>query len=60
MVLAGAPVFLFKLLGILAFLWIGSPVASHLVARTELLTDDDAKNYIVIPEEAEENEHDVF
>lgn len=60
MVFADAPVYLFKLLGVLAFLWIGSPVASHLVCRTELLTDDDAKQFIVIPKEAEENEHDVL
>ena len=60
MVFAGAPVYLFKLLGIIAFLWIGSPVASHLVCRTELLTDKDAKNHIVVPKEAEGNEHDVF
>ena len=60
MVFARAPVFFFKLLGILAFLWIGSPVASHLVCRTELLTDDDAKQYLVIPKEAEDHEHDVL
>ncbi|MBR0443853.1 MAG: monovalent cation/H(+) antiporter subunit G [Clostridia bacterium] len=60
MVLAGAPVYLFKLLGILAFLWVGSPVASHLVCRTELLTDQDVKKHIVISEEAEGHEHDVL
>ena len=60
MVFAGAPVYLFKLLGVLAFLWIGSPVSSHLVCRTELLTDDDWKQYIAIPKEAEEHEHDVL
>ncbi len=60
MVFAKVPVYLFKLLGIIAFLWIGSPVASHLVCRTELLTDKDAKNHIVVPKEAEGNEHDVF
>ena len=60
MVFASAPVYLFKLLGVLAFLWIGSPVSSHLVCRTELLTDDDAEHHVVIPKEAEEHEHDVF
>ena len=60
MVFAGAPVYLFKLLGILAFLWIGSPVSSHLVCRTELLTDDDAKKHVSIPKEAEDHEHDVL
>ncbi len=42
MVAAQAPAYVFKLLGILLFLWIGSPIATHLVSRMELLTDPDA------------------
>ena len=34
-----------KLLLILAALWVGSPIASHLVSRMEYLTDEDAKNH---------------
>ena len=33
------------LLLILAALWVGSPIASHLVSRMEYLTDEDAKNH---------------
>ena len=35
--------FLPKLILILAVLWVGSPIASHLVSRMEYLTDDEAK-----------------
>ena len=34
-----------KLVCILLILWVGSPIASHLVSRMEYLTDEDAKNH---------------
>lgn len=35
-----------KLLLLLVFLWIGSPIASHLVSRLELSTDPEAKEHL--------------
>lgn len=54
MIAAGAPAYILKLLGILLFLWIGSPIAAHLLCRMELLTDRDALNHMEHPKEAEE------
>ena len=45
---ADAPVYVWKLLAIIVVLWIGSPLASHLVARTELLTDPEAQSHVEI------------
>ena len=55
MTAAGAPAYVLKLMGILLFLWIGSPIASHLLCRMELLTDRDALDHMEHPEEAEED-----
>ncbi len=55
MIASGAPAFVLKLLGILLFLWIGSPIASHLLSRMELLTDKDALNHMEHPRMAEED-----
>lgn len=55
MVAAGAPSYVLKLMGILLFLWIGSPIASHLLCRMELLTDRDALKHMEHPEETEED-----
>lgn len=55
MIAAGAPAYILKLMGILLFLWIGSPIASHLLCRMELLTDRDALNHMEHPKEAEED-----
>lgn len=52
-----APVFFWKLLFVLVFLWIGSPIASHLVARMELLTDGDALGHMDV--ELPEGEEDA-
>ena len=35
-----------KLALLLAFLWIGSPLASHLVSRLELTTDETAEDHV--------------
>ena len=48
---APEPAYFWKLVLIIAFLWIGSPIASHLVARMELLTDGDALEHMELPEE---------
>ena len=37
-----SPAYLPKLLLLLLFLWIGSPIASHLVSRLEVSTDESA------------------
>ena len=38
--------FVFKLLLILVFQWIGSPIASHMVMRLEYETDKDADKHV--------------
>ena len=48
---APEPAYFWKLVLIIVFLWIGSPIASHLVARMELLTDGDALEHMELPEE---------
>lgn len=37
-----------KLIVIIIFMWIASPVASHLVAELEMLTDDELKQHMSI------------
>ena len=39
---------LLKLLLVLCFLWIGSPVASHLVSRLEVLTDSELNRHLTL------------
>lgn len=60
MIASAAPAYVLKLLGILLFLWIGSPIASHLLSRMELLTDKDALNHMEHPREAEEDPDGVL
>ena len=45
-----------KLLAVLLFLWIGSPIAAHLLSRMELLTDPDAKRHMGIGAETEDDD----
>ena len=45
-VAAGSWSYLPKLLLILAFLWIGSPLSSHLVSRLEIATDETAPEHM--------------
>ena len=40
-----------KLLAALVVLWVGSPIASHLVSRMELLTDETAAEHIAVEED---------
>ena len=46
MLISNDVTFLSKSFMVLLFQWIGSPIASHMVARLELETDDDAKNHM--------------
>ena len=55
MLAAKAPAYLWKLLFLVLFLWIGTPIASHLVARLELRTDETALAHMEHPDETEEN-----
>ena len=36
---------------VLVFLWLASPVASHLIARLEVTTNEELENYCKLPEE---------
>jgi multicomponent Na+:H+ antiporter subunit G len=38
---------------VLVFLWLASPVASHLIARFEVTTNEELENYCKLPEEEE-------
>ena len=55
MLAARAPVYVWKLLCIVLFLWIGSPITAHLVARMELRTDRDALKHMEHSEETEKD-----
>ena len=56
MVAAPGPEYFWKLLAILLLLWIGSPLASHLVSRMELITDKDALSHMDHPEIGEDDD----
>ncbi len=38
---------------VIAFLWLASPVASHLIARLEVTTNEELEEYCKLPEEEE-------
>ena len=40
-----------KLLLIVALLWIGSPISSHLLARLEVMTDDELSRHLTVEDE---------
>ncbi len=46
MVAAGSLQYIPKLLCVLLILWVGSPIASHLVGRLEIMTDDNLKGHM--------------
>ena len=56
MVASPAPEYFWKLLAVLVLLWIGSPLASHLVSRMELATDKDALAHMDHPDFGEEED----
>ena len=57
LILSGAAVagwefsYLWKLALVLAALWLGSPLASHMLSRLELNTDETAPDHLRVPEE---------
>ena len=60
MIAAPSAVYVLKLAAVLCFLWIGSPISSHMVCRMELLTDDDAKEHMDMSREKEADENELF
>lgn len=44
-----------KLLAMIALLWIGSPISSHLVSRLEITTDDTAPEHMRQKERGQDN-----
>lgn len=46
MVLSGKTEYIPKLIALLILLWIGSPIASHLVSRLEITTDETASEHM--------------
>lgn len=41
---------------VIVFLWMASPVSSHLIARLEVTTNEELEQYCKLPEEKEEAE----
>lgn len=57
MVLSGSVEYIPKLLLVLVFQWVGSPIASHMVGRLEVRTDKSIGEHLAIEhEETEETE----
>lgn len=46
MIAGGSVEYIPKLMCILLILWVGSPIASHLVGRLEIMTDEDLKRHM--------------
>ncbi len=44
-----------KMVLIIVFLWLASPVSSHLIARLEVTTNEELEKYCELPEEKEDN-----
>ena len=51
MVAKASLAFTHKLLAALVVLWVGSPIASHLVSRMEIATDETAPQHIKVEED---------
>ena len=51
MVATGSLSYIPKLLAALVMLWVGSPVASHLVSRMEIATDETAQAHVKLEED---------
>ena len=51
MVATGSLSYIPKLLAALVVLWVGSPIASHLVSRMEIATDETAPQHIKVEED---------
>ena len=57
-VAAGSLAYIPKLVLVLVFLWIGSPIASHMVGRLEISTDDSFRDYM--DEEVDAADSDAY
>ena len=51
MVATGSLGYIPKLLAALVVLWVGSPIASHLVSRMEIATDETAQEHVKLEED---------
>ena len=51
MVLSGLNFTTMKMALIVIFLWLASPVSSHLIARLEVVTNEKIENYCEVPAE---------
>lgn len=51
MVATGSLSYIPKLLAALVVLWVGSPIASHLVGRMEIATDETAQEHVKLEED---------
>ncbi len=60
MVASGQEIYIWKLVTVIIFLWLGSPLSSHLVSRTELLTDDTALEHMEIRNGTEEDDDGIL
>lgn len=54
MILSGLNFTTLKMALIIVFLWMASPVASHLIARLEVTTNEELEKYCKLPTEMEE------
>lgn len=60
MILSGLNFTTLKMALIIVFLWLASPVASHLIARLEVTTNEELEKYCKLPPEMEqEKKEDV-
>jgi len=57
MILSGWNFTTLKMGLIIAFLWLASPVSSHLIARLEVTTNEHLEEFCEMPKEAEEDDH---
>ena len=57
MILSGFNFTTVKLALVVAFLWLASPVSSHLIAQLEVTTNENLKEVCEIQEQEEETEH---
>lgn len=48
MIAEGLDIASLKMLAVILILWVTSPVASHLVSRLEIVTDDDMDRYMTV------------
>ena len=49
-----------KMALIIVFLWMASPVSSHLIARLEVTTNEQLEDFCELPEETEVKKNDSF